>query len=121
MKKLEVGMVCVITGYKNSPENLGKGCTLVKIIQPDEYFTAPDGILIQSVSKSVTWLCEGDNLLSHRHNYRGWCLVRPEHLTPITPDNKIQAEQDKLEGDLFDAGLADCGMDFIEKLVDSRV
>lgn len=121
MKKLEAGIVCVITGYKNSPENIGKGCTLVKIIQPDEVFTTPSGDRVQSASKSVSWLCTGDNLLSYPPKFRGWCLVLPQHLTPITPDDKIQAEQDKIESDLFDAVLADCGMDFIEKLVDNRV
>lgn len=103
MKKLEAGMVCVITGCSYCTENLGREVTLMRLVHNGE--EVPE-IVGKYTHTNPKWLVTAEKLQSS-YTWFGktaveiidFTLCKPEHLTPITPDNKLteQFESEMLE------------------------
>ena len=98
-RPLQPGDLCLIVGYKNSPDNVGMLCRLVKFVDAGlfEYRGKT------SASAGSYWLVDGDRLsvfrvISGVKKNTGWCLVAANHLMRI--DGDPDAESDKLKQDL---------------------
>lgn len=88
------GLALVIFSYY--PELVGKGVTLVQLLQPGDTFTAPDDTYSRWTGDFPVWLVTGDLYAGDNHGkpkYYGWALFRPVSLMPIDGDDDQEPEQ----------------------------
>lgn len=109
MKRLEAGMVCVITFDRYCPENMGREVTLVRVLEHGD--TVPELGNRECLFNSPHWLVTAPKLslatgakigIVNKIITADYSPVVPQNLLPITPDKDLteQFESELLEYEL---------------------
>lgn len=93
-RPLEPGDLCLIVGFMTNAANVGKTCTLQKMVGPEVPFVNPcdDTDVLLHIGDEPTWLVTGDGLISSCAR-KGYALVAPKHLMRIDPQQEQGALQ----------------------------
>lgn len=87
------GLAMVIKSHDG--DEVGRCVSLLRLIQPGEFFTAPDGTECHHSSKyKPAWLVTGNvNPGTARPWLKGWAVFYPQHLLPIDGDDHQERDQ----------------------------
>lgn len=97
-RKIEPGMLCLVTGGRNT----GRECTAIRVVQPGERIPET---LSHYIGKRPVWFVQGPSIkcwvefkffgFGCEMYQNGYGYVREEHLLPIQPDQQLQQTEVK--------------------------
>lgn len=102
---LEAGMLAMIIGSRNNPENVGKVVTLVRFLKEGEYLEEADAIIMDDA-----WVVSGENIRCFMEcgetgepivEFNNFGAVVPYNLMPIRPEEdplEVEAEEERERG-----------------------
>lgn len=97
MKDLVPGMMCVVIGCYDCPENIGRTVSLVQFLRARECFLPPDGDTAKR-TLDACWLIEAPDLfvvINGVKERKSYSVARSYHLMPIDPDDIVLQIKEK--------------------------